>query len=122
MASLQSFNADERRHGWRYGLNIQLVIQACMQFLPFVEKSLSPLRSINAREIIAQDFFSRTFPGVRFTLSEGGGVKYVIQFPSIVSRILPVSSARLNQTQFIFLARHGIDHFRWADTEIRPSL
>ena len=122
MASLQSFNAYERRHGWRYGLIIQVIIQALMQCPPFVKKTRSPLCSINVGEATAQDFFSEGRQGVRVALTEDGGIKYVIQFPSIVSRILPLPSARLNQTQSILLARQGIDHSRCLDNEIRPPV
>ena len=122
MASLQSFNAYERRHGWRYGLIIQVVIQAVMQCPPFLKKTRSPLCSISVGVATVQDFCSQGRQGVRVTLSEDGGIKYVIQFPSIVSRILPLPSAKLIQTQSILLARQGIDHFRCLDNEIRPPV
>ena len=122
MATLQSVNGYERRHGWRYGLSIPLVIQACMHVLPFVEKSRSPFCSINVREVIAQDFVSQTYQGVRFNLAENGGIKYVIQFPSFVGRLLHLLGAKLNQKKSLEVARQGIDHFRCLDNEIRPSV
>ena len=122
MATLQNFNGYERRHGWRYGLSIQLVIQTRMHVLPFVEKSLSPFCSINVREVIAQDFFSQTCQSVRWNLAEGGGIKYVIQSPSFLGHLLHLFSAKLNQTKSLKVARQSIDHFRWLDNEICPPV
>ena len=122
MATLQSFNGYELRHGWRYGLSIQLVIQACMHVLPFVEKSINPFFSINVREIIAQDFFSQTCQGVRFNLAEGVGIKYLIQSPSFWRSRLHPFSARLNQTKSLKMARQAIDYFRWLDNELCPPV
>ena len=97
MASLQSFNGYERRHGWRYGLSIQLVIQACMLELPFIENSIDPFFGITVRAAIAQDFLSQSCHSVWFGFSEHGGIKYPIQFPSLVGRVFHLLSARLNQ-------------------------